>query len=100
MKTQATKRKLTLKTQKAQPASDAEGKADGADTTPPAAAPVAAAPTGKAVVDTSYHKPALIMAILAALVFLALIAVQALEWYYYQQPPSVWPPKVAGTAAP
>ena len=100
MKTQATqKKKLTLKTQKAG-ASGAQGGA--ADTQPAAApaAPAAAAAGGPVQVNTRYHTPAVIMAIIATLAFLALITLQALEWYYYVSPPSVWPAPPAASLTP
>jgi hypothetical protein len=79
MNTQVTlKKKLSIK---AQP---------GAPEAVEAAAPERAA--ARRVVDSSYHTPAAIMAIIASLVFLSLIALQAIEWAFYKAPPSVWPP--------
>jgi hypothetical protein len=87
MKTQVTKKKLTLRTQKAEPVAPAEEEASA-----PVAAPQVAA--FRPHVSDAYHKPAMIAAILACLVFLGLIAIQIIEWTYYQSPPSVWPPKL------
>lgn len=32
-----------------------------------------------------------ILALLAVLLFLALIGLQVMEWLYYRSPPSLWP---------
>lgn len=89
MNTQVTqKKKLTLKAQK--PAIEAgEGVEAEVSAAPPAA---------RAVVDSSYHTPAAIMAIIASLIFLSLIALQAIEWAFYKAPPTVWPPAPAAGA--
>lgn len=88
MKTSVTKKKLTLKTKKAAPVPEPQEQA------PTATPAVATGVVDATVVDTSSHKPAFIAAILAALVFLGLIAIQIIEWVYYQTQPSVWPPKM------
>ncbi|MDP6524920.1 MAG: hypothetical protein QGI24_07400 [Kiritimatiellia bacterium] len=84
MNTQVTKKKkLTLKTKRAtrRPV-DAGEQVDGAASAPaPAAA--AAAGAGRGKVDSSYHKIGAIFAILATLIFIGLIALQVLEWLYY-----------------
>lgn len=90
MKTQVTKRKLTLKNKKAASAPDTAAEGAGAEE---GTAPAAAKAPGKTGVNAAYHKPAAIMAILASLIVLGLIAVQVMEWVYYQSPPSAWPIK-------
>ena len=89
------KKKLTLKITRA--ATPTAGQDNGADEAEVLAAPTAPA---KAVIDSAYHKPAAIIAIITALIFLGLIAVQLLEWTYYEQPPTVWPLKLVAPGAP
>lgn len=85
MNTQVTlKKKLSIKAQPSAPEAAGE------------AAPERAAV--RRVVDSSYHTPGAIMAIIASLVFLSLIALQAIEWAFYKAPPSVWPPATAAGA--
>jgi len=89
------KKKLTLKTTRA--ATSTADQNNGAGEAEVLAAPTA--PT-KAVIDSAYHKPAAIIAIITALIFLGLITVQLLEWTYYEQPPTVWPLKLVAPGAP
>ncbi len=91
MDTQVTqKKKLTLRAQKPDLGPDA-----GAGATADAPAEVAVA---RPAIDSRYHTPAAIIAIVASVIFLTLLALQAMEWAYYQAPPTVWPPPVAGAA--
>lgn len=89
------KKKLTLKTTKSAAASANQDSGTGK-----AAKSNAPAVATKAVVNSAYHKPAAIIAIITSLIFLGLIAVQLLEWTYYEQPPSVWPLKLVAPGAP
>lgn len=85
MNTQVTKKKkLTLKTKRVS-RHPADGAAQ-AESTAPESAPAAPARAGKVKVDGSYHKIGAIFAIIATLVFVGLIALQVLEWLYYDGP--------------
>jgi hypothetical protein len=87
MNTQVTqKKKLTLRTQKP---GDNAGEAG-------ASAEDAAPAFRRVTVDSSYHTPGAVIAIIASVIVLSLIALQAIEWAYYKAPPTVWPPKPAG----
>jgi hypothetical protein len=83
MNTQVTKKKkkLTLKTKRAsrRPVDTGE-QVEGAASVPAPAAPSGA---GRGKVDSSYHKIGAIFAILATLIFIGLVALQVLEWLYY-----------------
>jgi hypothetical protein len=88
MATEAPKKRLTLKTVKAK--TPDEGEAQGL---PEPVGQVEFQPEG------STFKVTGVLAIIAAVLFCVLIAIQALELSFYKAPPNVWPPKIA-VAAP